>query len=66
MGKFIVSIRLSLNPLKITPPLFFAKLPLNLQTVQAPLFRQFRPIYQFFGPRNLPTATINRIFSAPV
>ena len=50
MGKFIVSIRLSLNPLKITPPLFFAKLPLNLQTVQAPLFRQFRPIYQFSEP----------------
>ena len=27
------------------PPLFFAKLPLNMETVQAPLFRQFPPIY---------------------
>ena len=32
----------------ITPSLFFAKPPLNLQTVQAPLFRQFPSIYCFF------------------
>ena len=42
-----------------TLPLFFAKPPpLNLQSVQAPSFRQFPPIYWFFlNP--LPT---NRIF----
>ena len=50
MAKFIVNIGVSPTPtpLKSTPPLFFAKPLLNLQTAQAPLFRQFRPIYQFF------------------
>ena len=40
MAKFIVSIGVSLTPhsLKSTPPLFFAKSPLNLQTVQVPPF----------------------------
>ena len=35
-----------LTPLET--PLFFAKSPWNLQTVPAPLFRQFLPIYWFF------------------
>ena len=36
-------------PPKKIHPLFFTKLPLNLQTVQASLFRQFPPIYCFCG-----------------
>ena len=50
MAKFIVSIGVSPTPtpFKGTPPLFFDKPPLNLQTIQAPLFKQFHPLYQFF------------------
>ena len=29
-------------------PLFLAKPPLNQQTVQVPLFRQYPPLYRFF------------------
>ena len=39
-----------LPPQKHHPPLFLAKSPLNLQTVQAPLFLgDLAPLYWFFG-----------------
>ena len=44
------------SPSKTPPPLFLHSLfPLNLQPVQAPLFRQFPPIYYCFvnPPKNL-------------
>ena len=42
------------TPLKNTPSIFVARLPLNWQTVQAPLFRQSLPLYWFFmNPRKI-------------
>ena len=44
------SVHQGINPPSKTPlPLFLAKTPLNLQTVQAPLFRQFPPLYIDFS-----------------
>ena len=47
------SVHRGINPPSKTPPLFLANSPpsfnpLNLQTVQAPFFRQFPPLYHFF------------------
>ena len=42
---FIVCIGVSTAP---NPPLSCQAPPLNLQTVQAPLFRQSPPLYRFF------------------
>ena len=36
------------TPLKTAPPVFLAKPTLNVQTVQAPIFRQFPPVRWFF------------------
>ena len=46
------------------PPLFFSKPPSNLQTAQAPIFRQFPPIFCFFVK---PSPPKNGIFQwAPI
>ena len=43
------SVHLGVNsPSKTSPPYFLRSVPLNLQTVQAPLFRQF-PLYIKFS-----------------
>ena len=39
---------LGYHPLKNTTPLFYLSPLLNLQTTQAPLFRQSLPVYWFF------------------
>ena len=48
----------------INPLLFLTKPPLNLQTVQAPLFRQFPPLYWFLWPPR-PSPLKVRFFSEP-
>ena len=54
-------VHLGINPPQKHHPLFFAKPPLNLQTVQAPYSRQFPPLYSFLA--NLfPTFPKNWIF----
>ena len=45
---YIVCIGISTPSLKNTIPSFLPSLPLNLQAFQAPLYRQFPPLYQFF------------------